>query len=263
MLYACDSLEQVITETMERIAPDGQDSFLELVYFPAAASLNVLRMQIYAGINGMYLTQGNPLADIYAGKVACCIDRDKELTELYHSCANGKWNHMMSSKHVGFVNWNDEGSGYPEVYTLEEWQALSEKPESVLWECETALEEEHLILRMSDITSEMPDWMEEMLPPGTYASEDDCICIEASGYADKSAGIDGAEWNTLECSGRTTTCEKVLPNLTTYAPDGSGPTLTYLVAVPESAAYELRLYLAPSNSPKIGGKMRYSVQVGD
>ena len=33
--------------------------------------------------------------------------------------SGGKWKGMMSSKHVDFVNWNDEGSKYPEPVYLD------------------------------------------------------------------------------------------------------------------------------------------------
>lgn len=264
MLAACDRLEELAEQGRNALLPEAQDSYFELVYFPAVASLNLVRMQIYAGINGMLLTQGSPLADAYAEKTKRCIERDRELTRRYHDCAGGKWNHMMSSKHVGFVSWNDEGSDYPAVYTLAEWQALDEKPQTVVWECETRLTEEHLRLTEADCTPKArPDWCGETLPPRTFALAEGCISVEAEHFAEKTQGGDGAEWRVLKGYGRTLSSLKVLPNLRTYAPDGSGPKLVYRVAVPEAGTYSLTLYLAPSNPKKIGGKIRYGVQVAD
>ncbi len=264
MLAVCDELEKLAKQGEEALLPEAKDSYFELVYFPAVASLNLVRMQIYAGINGMLLTQENPLADVYAEKTKACIERDLELTKQYHTCAGGKWNHMMSSKHVGFVSWNDEGSAYPLVYTLAEWQALETKPQNVAWECETKLSLEHLQLLEADLAPRRkPEWCKEELPPKTFAFSDGCICVEAEHFAGCMPGRDGAQWKVLSGYGRTLSSLKVLPNLQTYAPDGSGPTLCYRVAVPEAGAYALTLYLSPCNPAKLGGKIRYGVQTAD
>lgn len=95
---------------------DGQmrySAFYELVYFPVMASMNLLKMQIYAGKNALYAKQGRISANYYADCVTKCIEEDRRLQAAYHATADGKWNGIMSSEHIGFMNWNDEGCQYP------------------------------------------------------------------------------------------------------------------------------------------------------
>ena len=88
-------------------------AFCQLVYFPAVASANVIQMQTASGLNQFYARWGMTVANRYAKEIESAIVRDAELTEEYHQTAGGKWNHMMSSAHIGFRSWNDEGWQYP------------------------------------------------------------------------------------------------------------------------------------------------------
>lgn len=94
-------------------------SFYELVYFPAAASMNQLKLMLYAGKNKRYALQGRMSANRYADKMRACIRKDRQLQEEYHSIADGKWDGMMLSEHVGFVHWNDEECRYPVYHYVE------------------------------------------------------------------------------------------------------------------------------------------------
>ena len=90
-----------------------------LVQFPAIASANLRKMMIYAGFNRL-LAGWNAYAAGYAGDILKkTIEKDKELVRQYNEeMKDGKWKGMMSSRHVDFVNWNDEGSKYPEPVYL-------------------------------------------------------------------------------------------------------------------------------------------------
>ena len=117
---------EAITEALHKKAltlldggPARYASFYELVYFPVMASMNLLKMQLYAGKNELYAKQGRVSANLYAEKITACIERDRELQATYHSVADGKWDGIMSSEHVGFVNWNDEECCYPSRITME------------------------------------------------------------------------------------------------------------------------------------------------
>lgn len=112
MENAADQYYALIPESLK-------DAYYQLVYFPAAASANVLKMQIYAGLNELYAGRGSVLANTYATLTHEAIDRDKHLEQVYNSGnTKGKWQGMMSSPHVGYVHWNAEGWKYPEVSTL-------------------------------------------------------------------------------------------------------------------------------------------------
>lgn len=91
------------------------DAYYQIVYYQAAATANVTRMQIYKGLNDYFAERKSSLANVYADLVDECIDYDKELTDYYNNkMSNGKWKKMMSSPHVGFVSWDSSGWSYPE-----------------------------------------------------------------------------------------------------------------------------------------------------
>ncbi|MCR5511526.1 MAG: glycosyl hydrolase 115 family protein [Lachnospiraceae bacterium] len=89
------------------------DAYEELVGFPVKAAANLHFMQTCAGRNMALARVGCPSANIYAGYIDECFKRDAELTDMYHSLAEGKWSGMMSSEHMSFMNWNEEESLYP------------------------------------------------------------------------------------------------------------------------------------------------------
>lgn len=88
-------------------------SFCELVYYPVVASMNQLQMQIYGGKNEWYAKQGRVIANDYADKIKQCLEKDEQLQQEYHDVAEGKWDGMMMSEHIGFVHWNEEECRYP------------------------------------------------------------------------------------------------------------------------------------------------------
>ncbi len=89
------------------------DAFYQLVYYPVCASMNLLKMQIFAGRNALFAAQGRPLANGYGEEIPVCMDKDLKLRDEYHRIAGGKWNGIMLSEHIGFTHWNDEEAEYP------------------------------------------------------------------------------------------------------------------------------------------------------
>lgn len=111
MLQTADTYKEQIPEAL-------QAAYYELVYFPAAASANVAKIQIYAGLNTYYYDQESSAANLYAALLEQAIETDQDLEYTYNSDMPGvgdKWKYMMSSPHVGFVTWNSTGWSYPEA----------------------------------------------------------------------------------------------------------------------------------------------------
>lgn len=110
--HAADNYYALIPES-------HKDAYFQLVYYPAAASANVVKMNIYAGLSSLYAKRGSVLANTYAKLANAAIERDKELERVYNTgISGGKWQGMMSSPHVGYVKWNAEGWSYPKVCTM-------------------------------------------------------------------------------------------------------------------------------------------------
>ena len=112
-------LDVLSADIAARLPAECADGYFGLVHFPAAASANLRRMMILAGLQRIFCRAGSSYANELSAQVNACIARDKELCRQYNEdMANGKWNKMMSSKHVAFFNWNGEGSDYPRTQKL-------------------------------------------------------------------------------------------------------------------------------------------------
>jgi hypothetical protein len=91
----------------QQLAPQYRDAFFQLVLYPAAASENVLEMNVLAAKNHAYAVQGRASTSDEAEQVRKLFAKDAELTHRYHTINNGKWNHMMDQTHIGYTFWNE------------------------------------------------------------------------------------------------------------------------------------------------------------
>ena len=90
-----------------KIAPEAQDAYYQLVYYPAKASAGVAEMYIAADKNNLYAKQGRVSANDYAKRVRDLYDLDKQLSDYYNGpMAGGKWENMMSDIHIGYRQWS-------------------------------------------------------------------------------------------------------------------------------------------------------------
>jgi hypothetical protein len=91
----------------DRLPPEYQDAFFQLVRYPTKASATVAEMYIAAERNRLYSVQGRASANAEAERVRKLFQQDRELSDAYHRLGNGKWNHMMSQTHIGYTGWRD------------------------------------------------------------------------------------------------------------------------------------------------------------
>ena len=257
-----------VRDTAERLlyAADEKyrDAFFELVYFPATASMNVLQMQIGAAINEALLASGDAAADRWAEFTEKRIAEDEFLQLRYHAVAHGKWSGMMSSKHLTFVNWNDEGSQAPEVHRLAEvadgryvpgtgrFRQFADDAENRLQLCDITLTEE------DREAPKKPAWFAktgETVPAGTWVADDNRrLSIDASNAEFTAAG--DARYVVLKAAGRAGDAVKCFPFTASYVLDGEAPTLRFRVFVPEEEEYVLSMILSPGNPYTVGENVR-------
>lgn len=120
MIELCHQIKAMADDVDGKIPQEAKASYFGLVYYPAVAGANVQLMNLYAAKNQFYAKNGVAAAAEYAKRVEKCIAYDEELTQYYNQgMAEGKWKGMMSSAHIGFTSWNDEGWKYPETVALE------------------------------------------------------------------------------------------------------------------------------------------------
>lgn len=135
-LKLVDSIIERADSILDKIGKDSDAyvPYYQLVYYPAVASANVVRIQIMSGLNDLYTQRRVTLANTYAGLVEKYLKYDEELTDEYSSLGgdlNGlnKWYGMMiaspdyckqyndpvlgnvkAQSHMNYTSWNGESA---------------------------------------------------------------------------------------------------------------------------------------------------------
>ncbi|MDE7354495.1 MAG: glycosyl hydrolase 115 family protein [Acetatifactor sp.] len=94
-------------------------AYYSMVHFPAMASMNLLKLHLYAGKNHHYAAQGRVLANHYGKLVQECIRKDRAYVKEWAAFREGKWNGMQLAQHIGFNRWNEDDYRYPLVMQVE------------------------------------------------------------------------------------------------------------------------------------------------
>ena len=98
-----EALRQFLT-----LAPEARDAYRELILFPVQALSNLYEMYYAQAMNLDLYAKGDPAADRWADRVERCFARDAFLMAQYNKeIAGGKWDGMMTQKHIGYFTWND------------------------------------------------------------------------------------------------------------------------------------------------------------
>lgn len=120
VLAQVSDLEKRAQLYYDKLPAEYKDAYYQLVYYPAVASANVHKMQIYTGLNKFYTIYGSALTNTYAKLAIKAIDTDKQMQNYYNNTmSGGKWRGMMSQVHVGYKSWDIKGAAYPTVYEIQ------------------------------------------------------------------------------------------------------------------------------------------------
>ena len=118
MRLETEALRQYIT-----LKPEYRDAYQQIILFPVQAMGNLHQMYYAQAMNLKLAAENNPDANMWAMKVREAFVRDSLLCAAYnHDIAGGKWNGMMTQKHIGYRSWNDNfpADRMPEVKTVAE-----------------------------------------------------------------------------------------------------------------------------------------------
>lgn len=113
MLKRAEALEELSSQVMEKLCDREKDAYYSMIHFSAMASMNLLKMHLYAGKNNHYARQGRPVANRYGDLARACADEDIRLAQEMAAFKGGKWKGMEMAQHVGFTKWNEDGYRYP------------------------------------------------------------------------------------------------------------------------------------------------------
>jgi len=91
----------------KEISAEYKDAYYQLVLHPVKACANLNEMYYNAALNKQAYTNKWAEANKYANRVKELYIKDSLITIEYNSLNNGKWNHMMDQKHIGYRSWQE------------------------------------------------------------------------------------------------------------------------------------------------------------
>ena len=97
------------------------DAYRQIILFPIEMMSNLHQMYFAQAQNHALYKQGNPKANVWADECERLFKRDSLICDYYnHKMAGGKWNGMMTQKHIGYTSWNDafEKDTCPELFRV-------------------------------------------------------------------------------------------------------------------------------------------------
>lgn len=107
----CDEFTRLEADALRQfvsLPADMHDAYRQLLLFPIQALGNVYEMYYAQAMNHKLYAEGNPEANVWADRVELCFKRDSLICRGYNKdIAGGKWDGMMTQKHIGYVSWND------------------------------------------------------------------------------------------------------------------------------------------------------------
>ena len=97
------------------------DAYRQIILFPIELMSNLHQMYFAQAQNHALYKQNNPKANIWADECERLFKRDSIICDFYnHKMSGGKWNGMMTQKHIGYKSWNDdfEKDTCPELFRV-------------------------------------------------------------------------------------------------------------------------------------------------
>ena len=100
----CAALNQFIA-----LEEDARDAYRQLILFPLQAMGNLHGLYRAVANNADCARRADPRSDEWADEAERLFRRDSVLCAQYNlEMSSGKWNGMMTQKHIGYTSWNDD-----------------------------------------------------------------------------------------------------------------------------------------------------------
>ena len=102
-------LETRALRLYEDVPAQARDFYRQLVLFPVQVMANLYDMYYAQAQNQALASRHLPEANEWAAEVERCFRRDSLLCYYYNKVmSGGKWDGMMTQKHIGYTSWNDD-----------------------------------------------------------------------------------------------------------------------------------------------------------
>ena len=105
------------------LKPEYRDAYRQIILYPVQAMANLYEMYYAQAMNHMLHANHDPEANKWADVVERCFARDRRLQHKYNKeMSNGKWDGMMTQKHIGYTEWHDNfpADTMPEIRRIDE-----------------------------------------------------------------------------------------------------------------------------------------------
>ena len=101
------ALEAKALRLKERIAPDAQAAYYQIILYPVQAMANLYDLYYAVANNKKLYAEGDLEANEWADYAEKCYERDSLLTHYYNKVMmDGKWDHIMDEVHIGYQSWH-------------------------------------------------------------------------------------------------------------------------------------------------------------
>ncbi len=208
-----------------RIPVEARDAYYQLVYYPAVASATVAEIYTAAAQNWYYADRGDLRANDFADRAKELFLKDSLLTVHYNKVmAGGKWDNMMSDKHIGYSRWSmPDNNILPELRYVMESEARQSLP-----------------------VVETP------------SSEYSVAAIDYS----RSKEVEGISWIVLPDLGRGDGCMGG-SDVTASVPSTGGAVLEYDLDVENADSLRIAIAILPTQDINPGRGLRLGVRLDD
>ena len=107
-----DEYQRLVIAALEQfssISSEYRDAYRQIILFPLQAMSNLHQMYYAVAKNHQLFKEQNPECNRWAGEAERCFRKDSSLCAYYNKVmADGKWDGMMTQKHIGYHSWNDD-----------------------------------------------------------------------------------------------------------------------------------------------------------
>jgi hypothetical protein len=229
------------------LLPQYKDAFFQLVLHPIKACANLNEMYYNVALNNDASKNTYAVANIYADKVKQLYNKDSLITLEYHQLNNGKWNHMMSQKHIGYKIWQEpKFQKMPDVKYVPTDSLVTETP---LYDT-TKVTSKYLIPKNKK--------------RNVFFEEAAHISIDAAHFT-KAINTNGITWKVLPDLGRTSDAVTTFPVTALQQKiTVTSPHLEYEVFTYSKDSLKINAYFSPSlNYFNTEEGLRYAISVDD
>jgi hypothetical protein len=102
ILARWQSIAKKAQEVSDALPAESFPGFYQTVSHRVLSGANFVDLQIAGARNIIYAQMGRNSANKWMQHVIDAMNKDHNLTQIYHSLLNGKWDHMMDQTHIGY-----------------------------------------------------------------------------------------------------------------------------------------------------------------